>query len=218
MTAWDKEYNSHGKLWGAGPSMLGIAAVAYARKHAPKTRRLEILDIGCGYGRDSCHLAESINCRVVGIDTSEKAIASARREVSTKGYKNIDFRCRDFKDVSEEQYDILFISNLYQLLKQAEREELRNTARRVLRAAGGLLFLSTLSVADPEHFGKGAAVANERNSFDDGKFLHFCTQEELTSDFSFLDIKELSEREYDEPRATGETHHHISWILIGEKI
>ena len=29
-------------------------------------------------------------------------------------------------------------------------------------------------------------------------------------------IKELYEHEYYEPRVTGETHHHVSWILIGE--
>ncbi len=41
-----------------------------------------------------------------------------------------------------------------------------------------------------------------------------CTKEELEEDFQFLSIKELYEHRYDEPRAHGETHHHISWTLI----
>jgi len=44
-----------------------------------------------------------------------------------------------------------------------------------------------------------------------------CERSKLEEDFSSFKIKELSEHEYFEPRATGETHHHISWILVGEQ-
>jgi len=46
--------------------------------------------------------------------------------------------------------------------------------------------------------------------------LDFCTRNELGNEFNFLKIKELYEHEYYEPHSTGEVHHHISWILIGE--
>ena len=82
----------------------------------------------------------------------------------------------------------------------------------------GLLFLSTLSISDPEHYGKGVPVSDEANSFTDKVFLHFCTINDLKKDFEFLNIRELYEQEYYEHRATGETHHHISWILIGEYV
>jgi len=39
----------------------------------------------------------------------------------------------------------------------------------------------------------------------------------LIEDFSFLKILRLYEWEFFGPRATGETHHHKSWILIGSK-
>ena len=83
---------------------------------------------------------------------------------------------------------------------------------------GGLLFLSTLSVRDPEHYGKGSPVPGEPNSFVDKVYLHLFAREELMHDFGFLEIKELYEHEYAEPRATGEAHHHILWILNGECI
>jgi len=78
----------------------------------------------------------------------------------------------------------------------------------------GLLFLSTLSTRDPEHSEKGTPISGEINSFVDNVYLHLCERSELEEDFSFLKIEELYEHEYFEPRATGETHHHISWILV----
>lgn len=215
--SWDKEYSLHGKLWGKGPSILGLAGVAYLRKHRAGAQTLEILDIGCGYGRDALHFAENLDCRVEGIDTSERAVEAARNEAAAKRCANIDFQCRDFRERGRKQYDAVFISNLYQLLQREERRQLRDAAAEALKT-GGLLFLSTLSVSDPEHYGKGTPVVGETDSFDDGKFLHFCTKRELTIDFSFLDVRELYEQEYDEPRSNGETHHHISWILVGERL
>ncbi len=213
---WNKEYDINKQLWGEGPSELGIAAVKYLQKHQLGAGDSEILDIGCGYGRDSFYLLDNIRCKIVGIDASEKAIEIAKRASSGKHTGNVQFHCMDFHDLGPDQFNIVFMSNLYQLLKRREREELRDTVMRVLRP-NGLLFLSTLSVSDPEHAGKGIPVADEPNSLIvDEKFLHFCTRDELMSDFSFLKIKELYEHEYYEPRATGETHHHISWILMKE--
>ena len=103
------------------------------------------------------------------------------------------------------------------MLRRSEREELRRTVMKVIKP-NGLLFLSTLSISDPEHYGKGVPIPKESNSFQDRVYLHFCTREELVEDFAFLSIRELYEHEYYEPRATGETHHHISWILIGEYV
>ncbi|RJP69984.1 MAG: class I SAM-dependent methyltransferase [Candidatus Abyssobacteria bacterium SURF_17] len=215
--SWDKEYDRSGHLWGEGPSELGMAAVSYFQTHALSARTPEIVDIGCGYGRDTFYLLETIPCKITGIDTSEKAIEIARSESLKRQNKDVEFQRRDFGVMNRERFDIVFASNLYQLLKKKEREEFRNMAERILKP-GGLLFLSTLSVSDPEHSGQGVPVPNDPNSYDIGKFLHFCTKEELARDFSFLEIRQLYEHEYDEPRATGETHHHISWILIGERI
>jgi hypothetical protein len=104
---------------------------------------------------------------------------------------------------------------LYQLLRDSERKGLRKAVMGALKP-NGLLFLSTLSVRDPEHYGKGTPVPEEANSFEDRIYLHFCTREELVGNFAFLNVQELYEHKYHEPHATGEIHHHISWILIGK--
>jgi len=63
---------------------------------------------------------------------------------------------------------------------------------------------------------KAIALA-KKNCRDSRIRFRCCGFTELEEDFSSFKIKELSEHEYFEPRATGETHHHISWILVGEQ-
>jgi len=213
--AWDDEYAKHKQLWGKGPSELALAAVSHLKKNKPDKEILSVLDIGCGYGRDAFYFLENLDCEILGIDISEKAIEIASNTAIEKGTGDIRFECRDFREPVDGNYDIVYFSNLYQLLDSDTRKDLKNAAAKALKPQG-LLFLSTLSVSDPEHYGKGEPIPGEPNSFYDGRYLHLCTREELMEDFSFLDIREFYEHEYDEPRATGETHHHISWILMGE--
>lgn len=213
---WDNEYKSNKRVWGEGPSELAIAAVRYLQKYKSHNEMLNILDIGCGYGRDAFYFWDKLGCRILGIDSSKKAIDIASNTILEAQRKDVKFHCCNFMELEQGSYDIVFISNLYHLFKQDKRKELRNAILRTLKQ-DGILFLSTLSVSDPEHSGKGIPVSGESNSFQDRVYLHLCTREELLEDFAFLDIEKLYEHEYYEPRATGEIHHHISWILIGQR-
>jgi SAM-dependent methyltransferase len=213
---WDNEYKSNERVWGEGPSELAIAVVRYLQKYKSSGEVLRILDIGCGYGRDVFYFLDNLGCRVLGIDSSKKAIDIALNTALKEQSGIVEFRCCNFTELEEGSYDIVFISNLYHLLKKNERKELRKAILRTLKQEG-LLFLSTLAVRDPEHRGKGIPVPGESNSFQDRIYVHLCTRKELCEDFAFLDIKELREHEYYEPRATGEIRHHILWILIGQR-
>lgn len=222
---WDNEYKRNKNIWGDSPSELTKTSIEFLEKGRFRKKEkgdwvdtselLEALDIGCGYGRDSFYLYENLNCILLGIDKSPEAIRIALSNKKV-GEENINFKCIDFRDFREGSFDISFASNLYQLLKKDERDEFRKTLGTIMKP-NGVLFLSTLSVNDPEHSNKGKVCANDPNSYTGNVFLHMCTKEELLDDFSFLKIEELYEHEYFEPRSTGETHHHISWILIGRK-
>jgi cyclopropane fatty-acyl-phospholipid synthase-like methyltransferase len=212
---WDNEYKNKKRLWGESPSELAVAVVEHLKRSRADNIGLNILDIGCGYGRDAFHYTEHLKCDVHGVDISPNAIEMASRMASEIKKNNVDFRVQNFKELKEDNYDVVTASNLYQLLKKQDRAELVNAIARTLKP-DGLLFLSTLSVNDPEHRGKGTPVPGERNSYQDSVYLHLSTERELMADFGFLNIKELYEHEYDEPRVTGEVHHHISWILIGK--
>jgi len=214
---WEDEYRTKKRPWGEGPSELARAVVECIRKTRTSDAELSILDVGCGYGRDALYYADTLNCRVLGIDTAAKGIEIALGAASEREAGNVNFERRDFRDGRGDKYDIICASNLYQLLRPEQRRELRETVKESL-LPGGLFFLSTLSVDDPEHFGEGAPIDGEANSYSyqHRVYLHFCTAEELKEDFRFLTIKELYEHEYDEPHADGNAHHHISWILAAE--
>ncbi|MCL5276879.1 MAG: class I SAM-dependent methyltransferase [Deltaproteobacteria bacterium] len=212
--SWNRDYEKFGRIWGEGPGVLAEAAVRYLKKNDPDREGLDIIDIGCGYGRDVFYLSDKLKCNILGIDVSEKAIEIAMSMVMKTKRHNIRFQTADFASLGGDKYDVVFASNVYQIMHPDERGAFRNAVRKALRPEG-LLFLATLSTKDPEHYGKGVQVIGEENSFKDGKYLHFCTGEELRKDFGFLGIKEFYEQRYTEPRSDGEVHHHVSWILTG---
>jgi len=212
---WDEQYRKKGRVWGDRPSELAKVAFQYLQGHMPN-QELNILDIGCGYGRDALYLSKNANWRILGIDVSEEAVGIASRTALESGTENVEFEHQDFRELQGGECDIILSSNVYQILRTDERKEFRETIARILNPSG-LLFFSTLSARDPEHSGKGTPLTGEPNSYQDVVYLHLCTREELGKDFYFLKIEELYEHRYDEPRVTGEIHHHISWILIGQK-
>ncbi len=207
-------YRNHRHVWGDRPSALAAFACHHLKRVKTSEHDVEILDLGCGYGRDALFLTGSINCRVLGIDNSSEAIDMARKGLAADIEARIEFRCCDFTQVPERKFNVVLASNFYHLLKMEERKALIDVVERYLKPRG-MLFLSTLSPNDPKHGGKGKPVHSEANSFVDQRYLHFCTREELEQDFGFLTIRELSEHEYYEPRSDGEVHHHIIWLLMG---
>jgi len=214
---WDVIYSSDKKIWGEKPSELAV----YAHNFIKQNRQLSsnpdlfILDLGCGYGRDSIFLAQNIQCHILGVDNSATAIEMARAALPEKQKKRIEFLCYGFEGIKD-KYDVILCSNVYQILKPEKRAALRNTVKRCLKSES-MVFLSTLSENDPQHSGKGIPVENDPNSFLDEKYLHLSSREELEKDFEFLNLSALFERGYLERRTTKD-HHHISWILMGKPI
>jgi cyclopropane fatty-acyl-phospholipid synthase-like methyltransferase len=213
--SWDRTYICEKKVWGDQPSKLAMFVYNFLAQSTQFRDKKDIfvLDLGCGYGRDAIFLANNLPCHVLGIDNSGKAIEMARESLSQEMVKRVELLCYDFSRVND-RYDIILASSLYQILKPEDRDKLRETVKRCLKS-DGLLFLSTLSIHDPQHFGQGTPIENDPNSFQQEKYIHFSTREELEKDFDFLNISALFEREYHEPRSSGVDHHHISWILIG---
>ncbi|MGA9048777.1 MAG: class I SAM-dependent methyltransferase [Dehalococcoidia bacterium] len=213
---WDNEYKQQKHVWGKGPSELAVFAVDHLKRH-PLPKTPSIIDLGCGYGRDVFYLAENVPCNILGIDKSPEALKMAEDGRPSKSPSEIRFEQRDFLALpSGSKYDVVFTSNIYHLLGPEERHRFRDVIKSVLNPQG-MLFLSVMSVRDPQHYGKGAAVAGEKNSFVDKVYLHLCSEEELREDFGFLAVRELQENPYDEPRSNGETHHHMIWLMAGQK-
>jgi SAM-dependent methyltransferase len=222
---WERRYAADERIWGDGPSELARLAVARLRTYAGPD--VAILDVGCGYGRDTRYLADELGCRALGIDGSPAAIEAARKEHAAALRRSRDARfdaeylASDVASLAADPeragpYDIVFTCNVYHLLGPIGRREFAAALAAVTRP-GGLLFLSTMSPRDPQHYAVGEPVSGEERSWVDKVYLHFCTAEELTRDFAAFEILDLDERGYEEPQASGLPHHHTSWFLEGRR-
>ncbi|MBN2203822.1 MAG: class I SAM-dependent methyltransferase [Thermoleophilia bacterium] len=219
---WDETYTRLGRRWGVGPSEVAVLAEERLATLGRRGPLLRVLDLGCGYGRDAFHLRDRLGGSVVGVDSSAEAIDLAERrreelarddETFAHGLRFVHAR---LEELDAGWFDAVVSNGLYHLLEPAEREALTACVRRHL-APRGLLFLGTLSVHDPEHFGKGVVVAGEIDSFVGTVYLHFAGEHELRDAFAFLEVRELYEHEYIEPQTDGSVHHHVSWILVGAR-
>jgi len=211
---WNAEYGKKGKIWGDAPSELACEVVKHLGKRSSGLEGATLLDIGCGYGRDSFYLSDQLNVHVIGIERSANGLALVGKDPKKD---KVRFICCDFSDMAEMQtFDLLFASNLYHTMRPGDRLMLREKAARLLKQ-GGYFFLNALSVNDKEEYGKGDIVEGESHSFVKGKYSHFFTERELRQDFGAFLEQELYELEYEEHRNEGRNHHHVSWIIILRK-
>jgi SAM-dependent methyltransferase len=79
VRTWQHYYEERGYgLWGFSPSPAArILADTILKDSSRSSERVEIVDWGCGYGRDSLYFLE-LGFDVIGIDVSRKAVALAR--------------------------------------------------------------------------------------------------------------------------------------------
>jgi SAM-dependent methyltransferase len=221
---WEQRYAAEGRLWGDGPSELARLAVARLRPAVAVAERgdgagLSILDVGCGYGRDSRYLAAELGVRVLGLDPSPTAVATAHR--AARSALEVDYLVGDAAWLAGEdghpgRYDVAFAANVYHLLSPGGRRDFA-AALAALVCPGGLLFLSTLSPRDAQHYAVGEPVRGEQRSWVENVYLHFCSAQELEADFAAFTVLDLEERRYEEHNAGGVVHHHTSWFLEGRR-
>ncbi len=208
--SWDAEYNKYKQIWGERPSELALEAAK--RLIYSKGKPLRVLDVGCGYGRDTVFVAKSLGFRVLGIDVSEKAIEMAKENAINAQALKAEFKLTDFHELRG-YFDVILVSNLYHLLPPEGRRDLAEHVARLL-VPEGRLFLNAISVNDKEHYGVGTPVQGEENTWIDGKYIHLSTEAELRVAFPQLKIKELYEHDYEEPHPGARNHYHRAWILV----
>ena len=221
---WEKRYAADGRLWGDGPSELARLAVARLRPGLAAADDadeppLTLIDVGCGYGRDSRYLAAELGCRVLGLDPSPAAVAAARQ--ARRPGLDVEYEVGDVASLAGDaeqagRFDVAFACNVYHLLSPGGRREFAAALAALVRP-GGLLFLSTLSPRDPQHYAMGEPVLGEERSWVEQVYLHFCTADELTTDFAAFTVLDVEERSYDEHNASGVVHRHASWFLEGRR-
>jgi tellurite methyltransferase len=212
---WEQTYSREGKRWGDEPGELARVAVARLKTEAAGTRPLRVLDVGCGYGRDSVYMARELGAAVVGIDPAERAIELARG-LAPAGL-SLEYRQAVIDDVADGPFDAVFAANTYHVLRPPARLALAGRAPDLL-LPGGLFFLSTLAVGDPQHYERGRPVAGDDESWLDGEtYLHFSSSDALRREFGALRVQRLERHEFTEPHAGGTEHRHVHWLMVAQK-
>ncbi len=99
----------------------------------PQNKIETIVDLGCGTGRFSSLLAETLSARVCGIDRSEKMLAQARKNVSSP---DISFLRGSAEAIplADNTIDLIFLSMVYHHIQN--RETAISGFRRILRGQG----------------------------------------------------------------------------------
>ena len=151
---WGSLSGSEGEVfWDSAPA--SGAALDLPRFEALADRTLPLVDVGCGNGTQTRFLAGHFE-RVIGVDVSEGAVASARAGAAAA---NIDYRVLDLLDPAEAEalHAEIGDANVYirAVLHQLAPESRPAAARSVetLLGARGTLYLIELAPTAEQYFG-----------------------------------------------------------------
>ena len=109
-------------LWELGSSPSDIEALI--RKHIPSPEQLRILDLGCGKGAVSIHLAKVLGCRVKGIDLMPEFINYACQKAVEFGVRDLcEFMVGDINEavITERGFDVVILGAVGDVLGVPDR-------------------------------------------------------------------------------------------------
>lgn len=154
-TFWDSEYATGGEhLALSNDESEDLAKFtrwqARQKNELPPSGKIEVLDLGCGNGRNLIFLAREFSVGGTGYDLSTAAIAEAKR---ASGDLPLKYEARSIAGdltIEDASQDLVLDMMTSHFLNTVEREHLRNEIYRVLRP-GGWLYMKTFLRDDDLH-------------------------------------------------------------------
>lgn len=154
---WDREYRNPKLVTkNDGPQADTLRFLKFLQKEEKyKVEDKNILDLGCGTGRNANYLAERGNS-VIGIEISKTALALARARASELGLR-VDYRLGDIGEkyeIADNSVDIILDVTSSNSLDEKGREIYLKEMHRVLKSPtsskatsgeGGYLFVRALA-------------------------------------------------------------------------
>lgn len=172
-TFWDQEYASGGEhLALSSEESEDLAKFvrwqARQKSELPVSGAADVLDLGCGNGRNLVFLARELGAKGVGYDISNAAIAEARK--AGAGLP-LTFEARSIAgeiNLPDSSQDLILDMMTSHFLNGSERVFLRDEIHRLLRP-GGWLFMKTFLRDEDLHT---ARLLKEFPSNEPGSYIH----------------------------------------------
>lgn len=172
-TFWDKEYaNEGGNLKLSDDASDDFEKFTRWLSRQKETLKLNgatnVIDVGCGNGRNLIYLARNFNCRGYGFDISGAAIAQAKKLASDFQLK---FEVRSLADpikLPDSTQHLALDMMASHFLDEKGRNKLREEIYRVLKP-GGWLFMKTFLRDEDLHT---ARLLREFPATEDGSYIH----------------------------------------------
>lgn len=118
-TQYERKYSGESYYWGLVPSSMCYEVM----RLKPPTRRIRVLDIGCGEGKDAVFFARN-GYEVTAFDIAESGLSKGRRFAEACGV-NVNFFRADLMDFRpDEEYDIVFSSGVLHYIPEPLRAEI----------------------------------------------------------------------------------------------
>ncbi len=191
LTRWQQLYlEKRDEVVSVAPSYCAQNATRIFIENSKRS----ILDLGCGIGRDTFHLAAS-NLSVVGVDAAESGLMIANRHKETKQrnpvFARADARTLPFPDASfEGVYCFGMLHEFTEVTREQDIGAVMKEIDRVL-APQGLLILAVLS-GEPEQ-----------------GLPHVYLFTEQVFDAVTRAFQTLEKRTYNDIGCTGKTDYHV---------
>lgn len=131
LSYYEEHYRGDAYFWGINPSRMCL----HVLEHMPPTRRLKLLDIGCGEGKDAVFFARC-GYEVSAFDISEAGLDKVRRLADSAGVQVRAFQANLWDFRLTEPYDILFSSGVLHYIKPELRQEIMGNYREHIRPGG----------------------------------------------------------------------------------
>jgi len=228
---WQQYYEDRGyELWGFSPSPTArILAQAILNSNPRRSERIEIVDWGCGYGRDSLYFLE-LGFDVIGIDVSEKAVALARGAYKQRQASGMpllgsaSFHAGDlhsvFKCRTGQRVRAFFSNRVLHLLSEIDFREATRNAMTCMEK-GAYFCVSARSSDDFNNAlmewipGKEQEMARYKDPARSGHDITFVTKDRLLRAVG-NDLEDMHYTKATEPERVGSPDTHLL-ILLGRK-
>ena len=140
---YDSIYKENKNFCGIKPTGL---FVKIASKLKPET---DVLDLGCGQGRDSFYLARK-KFNVTAVDNSKVAIAQIKEQAGQKKLKNINAICKNITkfEIEPNKFSLISIIGTLHFLKKSDSLKIiTDVKKKVL--PGGFIIITSFTEANP---------------------------------------------------------------------